>query len=124
MHDGHGVGDVANHGEVVRNEEVGDLQLHLQVLEQVDDARLNRHVKRGDGLVEKQQLGACGEGARDGDALALAARELRREAVNVVGVDAHEVHELADALVDLVLVPALGLEGLGQHVVDGHAGVK
>ena len=115
---------MANHGEVVRNEEVGDLQLHLQILEQVDDACLDRHVERGDGLVEKEQLGACGEGARDGDALALAAGELRREAVDVVRVDAHEVHELANALVYLGLVPALGLEGLCQHVVDGHAGVE
>ena len=124
MHDGHGIGDVANHGKVVRNKEVGDLELHLQVLEQVDDARLDRHVKRRDGLVEEKQLGACGQGTGDGNALTLATGELRREAVHVVRVDAHEVHELADALVDLGLVPALGLEGLGQHVVDGHTRVK
>ena len=76
MHDGNGVGDVANNGEIMRDKEVGDLELDLQVLKQVDDARLNRNVKRGDGLIEKQQLGACRQGSRDGDALALAAREL------------------------------------------------
>ena len=46
--------------------------------EQVDDLRLDRHVERGDRLVADEQVGLHGERAGDGDALALAARELVR----------------------------------------------
>ena len=35
----------------MRDEEVREVKLLLQVFEQVDDLRLNRYVERGDGLV-------------------------------------------------------------------------
>ncbi len=52
----------------------------LQVGEQVDDLRLDRNVERRDRLVADDQVGAGRERAGDADALALAARELVREA--------------------------------------------
>ena len=45
------VADVLHHREIVRDEEVREVKLLLQVFEQVDDLRLNRYVERGDGLV-------------------------------------------------------------------------
>ena len=48
-------------------------------LEQVHDAGLDRHVERGDRLVEHDQLGLERERAGDADALALAAGELVRD---------------------------------------------
>ena len=51
------VADVAHHREVVRDEHVREPELVLQVLEQVHDAGLDRHVERRHRLVEHQQLG-------------------------------------------------------------------
>jgi FtsZ-binding cell division protein ZapB len=86
VHDGHAVGDVLDDGEAVRDEEVGEVELALQVFQKVDDLRLHAHVERGDGLVGHDELRVQGERPRDADALALPAGELVRVAVYVVGV--------------------------------------
>ena len=71
----------AHHLEVVADEQVGEVVLLLQVAQQVDDLRLHRHVERAGRLVEHHELRLQHHGAGDGDALALAARELVRVAV-------------------------------------------
>ena len=58
VHDRDPVGDVPDHGQVVRHEQVGQPQPVLQLLEQVDHAGLDGHVERRDRLVEHQQLRA------------------------------------------------------------------
>ena len=66
----------------------------LQVVEQVDDLRLDRHVERGDRLVGDDQLRPQRERAGDADALALAAGELVRVAVVVLRVQADELEQV------------------------------
>ena len=51
VHDGDAVADVFDDRQVVRDEQIREIKLLLQVFEQVDDSRLNRYVERGDGLV-------------------------------------------------------------------------
>ena len=46
VHDADAVADVADDGEVVGDEQVGETEALLQVLQQVDDLRLDRHVER------------------------------------------------------------------------------
>ena len=58
----------------VRDEEVGQPELLLQVLEQVDDLRLDRHVQRADRLVANDELRLHRQGAGDADALPLSPR--------------------------------------------------
>ena len=45
VHDRDPVGDVADDGQVVRDEEVGKVEVLLEALEQVDDLRLDRDVE-------------------------------------------------------------------------------
>ena len=56
VHDGDPVRGVPNDGEVVRDEEVGELELVLQRLEQVDDLGLDRDVEGRDGLVRNHEV--------------------------------------------------------------------
>src|SRR4051794_18902305 len=79
VHHGDAVRDVTDDGEIVRDEDVRQPEVALERLEQVDDLRADRHVERGDRLVEDQELRIERERARDTDALALAAPELVRE---------------------------------------------
>ena len=51
------VGDVPDHRQVVADEDVGDPQLLLQVVEQVEHLRLHRQVQRGDRLVADDDVG-------------------------------------------------------------------
>ena len=76
VHDRDVVGEVADHGEVVRDEDQRGLAGRLQLVEQVDDRRLDRDVQRRDRLVGDDDVRVAGQRPRDGDPLLLAAREL------------------------------------------------
>ena len=65
IHHEDAVGDVADDVQVVRDEHVGEPELALEVLEQVQDLRLHGDVERRDGLVADDQLRIDREGARD-----------------------------------------------------------
>ena len=59
VHHRHAVADVLDHRQVVRDEQVGQPELGLQVLEQVEHLGLDRHVERRDRLVADDQLRAA-----------------------------------------------------------------
>ena len=52
---------MADDGEVVGDQDVGDTESLLQVAQEVHDLRLGRHVERAHRLVEHEQLGLEGE---------------------------------------------------------------
>ena len=71
------VGDVAHHGQVVRDEEVGQAEVPLQFHQQVQYLCLHRHVERGNGFVQHHQGGPHDQGARNAYALALSSSDDR-----------------------------------------------
>src|SRR5579864_4608165 len=96
IHHGDAIGDMPDDGEIVRNEDVREPEVALQRLEQIHDLRANRNVERRHRLVEDDQLRIQRERARDPDALPLAARELVREPVRMLGRQADRAQQLAD----------------------------
>jgi hypothetical protein len=64
---------MADHGEVVGDEQKAQIEPRLQALEQVDDLALDRDVERGDRLVADDEGRLERERARDADTLALSA---------------------------------------------------
>ena len=96
VHHGHAVGDVADDREVVGDEQVGQPEVVLEALEQVDDLRLDRHVEGADRLVADDQVGLHGERPGDPDPLPLAAAELVRVALDEGRIQAHELEQLRD----------------------------
>src|SRR5215218_5379178 len=115
-----------DHGEVVGYEDVGEVELLLQVLQQVDDLRLDRDVQSRDWLVADDQARVESDGPCHPDPLPLSARKLVGVAIVVLGVQADHLEKL--------LHPPLALAGATAHVVDperlgddvayGHAGVQ
>ncbi len=97
IHHHHVVGDVAHYREIVADEDVSEVQALLQVGQQVQDLRLDREIERRDGLVQHQDFRLQHEGPRNGDALALAAREHVGITVIVFGPETDEAHHLAGA---------------------------
>src|SRR5690606_24759207 len=89
VHDGHAIGYVPDHAQVVADEQISKAVLFAQVHEQVDDLRLDGYVQRGHGLVAHQEFGFDHQRAGNADALALAAGDLVRKAVAVFAVQAH-----------------------------------
>ena len=72
------VADMLDHAKVVRDEQIGDAALVLQVAQQVQHLRLHRDVERRDRLVGHDQAGIERQRPGDAEALPLAAGELER----------------------------------------------
>ncbi len=78
-------------GQVVGDEQVGQSQLSLEVVEQVDHLGLDRHVESRDRLVADDELRLHRQGTGDADPLPLTAGELVREAVGMLRQEPHEI---------------------------------
>ena len=91
IHHRDAVADVLDHREVVRDEQIRQLQFVLQIHQQVDDLRLDRDVERGDRLVADDQVRVERQRAGDADALALPAGEF-------VGIGLHRLRPQSDSL--------------------------
>ncbi len=72
------MGEGVDHGEVMADEQRREAQSLLQLPEQLEHRRLHRHVQGAGGLVGDQQLRLQHQRPREGDPLALTARELVR----------------------------------------------
>ena len=99
MHQHHAVGDFERFLLVVCDEDAGDVQLVVQAAQPAPQLLAHLGVERAEGLVEQQHARLDGERAGQRDALALAARELRREAVGEP-VELHEVEQLVHFALD------------------------
>ncbi len=95
IHHGDPVRDVAHHGEVVGDEQEGQAEALLELLQQIEHAGLHRDVQGRDRLVEHHDLGLKGQGARDPHTLALAAGKLVGKAPGMLLVELHDVEQLA-----------------------------
>src|SRR5690606_30203751 len=109
-----------DHREIVRDEQVREPELVLQVLEDVQHLRLNGDVERRDRLVRDDELRAQGERSRDADTLALTAGELVRVAVLQRRVEAHARQQLRNPRLALgPAVQAVHLERRLEYRRDG-----
>jgi len=84
IHDRHSIADVADDGEIVADQEDREVKPLLDVHQQVDDLRSDRHVGGRHGLVGHQEGRLHDEGTGDADALALPAGEFMRIVVRVL----------------------------------------
>ena len=60
MNYGNAVGQIFNDAEIMRDEETGNVTFALQILEQIQNLRLHRHVKRRGRFVANEYLGLDG----------------------------------------------------------------
>ena len=125
-------GTVPHHADPVRGmphdrEVVGDQQHRhaealLQLAQQLQDLRLDRHVEGGGGLVGDQQIWLAGERHGDHHPLALPARELVREGLEALGglSQRHHLQQLlrADERAALGEAP-VQRQHLGNLAADG-----
>src|SRR5215470_14905823 len=112
--------------EIVGDEQVGETEARAQILEQVDDLRLDRHVERGHCLVANDEFGLERERARDPDPLALAARHLVRIAVGKIRAETADREQLAHPprAARRIGLDGVHLHRLGDDVADLHARIE
>ncbi len=122
LHDVDALGHLADDAEVVGDEQQRHAHLALQLLQQLEDLRLDRHVERGGRLIGDQQVRLVGERHGDHDALALAARQLMRKRVETLFrlADADLVQQLQHARTHGLLVHApVHAQHLAHLPLDG-----
>ena len=124
VHHRHSGRDVLHHREVVRDEQVREPEASLQVLQQVDDLRLDRDIERRYRLVADDEPRLHRDRARDADALALPAGEFVRVAPRVLRRKADQTQEFRHPLAFPALGQTMQCKGFGEHVADGHSRVE
>ena len=100
VHDCNVIGDVAHHGEVVGDENHGQVEFFAELEQEVDDLGLNGDVERADGFVGNDEFGFGGQRSGDGDSLALAAGELVRVFPNKAKIKSDARHEFLHHLIE------------------------
>ena len=115
-----------DNGEVVTDEEIGEAKFILQVAHQIQDLRLHGHIERRGRLVADDELGFGRERPGDRDPLPLAAGKFVRIFPAVVGVQADQVQQFADAILDVALAldQIEGANRLGDDGIDPKARVE
>jgi len=98
IHDCDAGGEIAYDRHRMRDEEVGQSEVALQLRQQVDDLGANADVERGDGFVAHDEPGAKGEGSGYADALPLSAGEFMGVAAEGGFVEAHGAQEFETRL--------------------------
>ena len=76
VHHHHGLGRLRDHPEVVGDQDHADVEVALDLVDELEDLRLHRHVERCGGLIGDQHGGVVHQRHRDHGPLAHAAREL------------------------------------------------
>ena len=99
IHHRHLIGEMLHDREVVRDEQVRDVALLLQVIQQVEDLRLDRNVQRRNRLVADDEIRRERQGAGDADALPLAAGKFVRIAAGVGRIEPDALEQRGDAFV-------------------------
>jgi hypothetical protein len=125
VHDRHPAGQVTDHRQVMRDEDLRQLELRLQPAQQVDQRGLDRDVERRRRLVEDHHLGLRRKRASDADTLLLAARELVRVAPQVIRGQADALEQLDHARANLRPArQAVQPQGLCHRLTHGHPWVE
>ena len=111
VHDGDAIAHVPDDRQVVGDQHDRQAEATLQVAQQVQHLCLDRDVERRHRLIGDQELRLKRDRARHADALALAAGELVRVAVVVLGVQPDRLHQPLHLALSLAPCP-------GRRLVD------
>ena len=122
----HTIGNMLDHRQVMGNEKIGQSHLFLQIHKKIDDLCLNRNIKRGDRLIENDELRLHGKRTRDTDSLALSAGKLVHETVRMLAVQSDQLQIFVDHLLALffILRQMMNIDSLSDDVGNGHTRVK
>ena len=106
--------DLLHNRHLMGDNDDGDAQALVDVLDQPQDGAGGGGVQRAGGLVAQKHLGIGGQGPGDGDALLLAAGELGRIGIGLVG-QPHDLQQLQG--------PAFGLGRASSGDLQGEADI-
>ena len=119
------VRDMPHHRKIMSDEQIGQPHIALQILQQIDDLRLDGNIKRRDRLITHNKARAQDQRTRNADALTLAARKFMRKAIQRAAWQANTVQHFSDLLACL----GAGFSAMDHHrfsddILDSHARIE
>ena len=84
IHHRHPVADMGYYAHIMRLKQIGQTQVMLEILQQIQDLRLDRNVQGRDRFIAHQEPGAWRQRARQANPLALATAEGMRIAAHIL----------------------------------------
>src|SRR5438093_3320161 len=102
VHDGDPIAHLLDHRHVVGDEQVGEVEFVLEIFEQIQDLRLDRHVQGRDRLIGNDELRPKRQRPGNAETLPLAAAELMWKPAAVLAAQSDHLEQLADDSLPLV----------------------
>lgn len=126
VHDKHALADVFDQSEIVRDEEIREVMLLLEIGKEVDDLGLDRDVQSTDRFITDNELWLNSESASNADALALAAAEFMRITSDVRGIEADVGKKLFNASETdgLRVDEMMNIKRFADDIGHGEAGIE
>ena len=127
IHNADTVGNVADNGQVVGDEQICQILALLQLLKQVDYLGLYGHIQCGYALIANDELGLYSQSTGNADALTLTTGELVRVAMEHIALQAALLHNVEYVLLHLGVARLEELmrnKTLAYYLAHGHARVK
>ena len=119
------VGNMLDNREAVRNKEIGQAELRLQILKQIDHLCLNRNIKRRNRLVAYDQLGIQRKCTRNADALSLSAGKFVRITVGIFGIKADLLQQIGDSFFLICFSSySVNFQWFGNDRPNGHSRIQ
>jgi len=81
IHDCHSIGHVAHDREFMGDQQHAETGMTLQILQQIENLRLDRHIERRYRLIEDEERGSYSQSAGEADPLPLATAEAAGQAI-------------------------------------------
>ena len=125
IHHRDAMADTLDDRDVVRDEQIGQAHVSLNVHHQIDDLRLDRDVERRYGFIGDQQLRRQRERPCDAQPLPLAAGEFMRKPTRHIGRETDPPEKLADAVVRIrTTEEAMHDHRFGDRAANGLARIE
>ena len=110
------------------NEHIGQIQLILQILHQVQNLCLNGHVQSGNRLITYDEFGLQCQCTGNSDTLSSSAVQLMGVGVGQTLCQTHQIHQLMNSFpksfLILLGVNLLNQQGLHNRLADSHSRVQ
>ena len=94
----HLISNMTHHRQIVADKHIGQPEFFLQLGQQIQHLRADRHIKRRHRFIQHQNFGPQHQSAGDGDALTLPARKHVRITIGIFGPQTNPLHHTGNRL--------------------------
>ena len=126
IHDADLVGNMFDHADVMRDKQIREIHLFLNIFQKVDDLSLDRNVQSGDRFVTDDESGVDCQRTGDSDTLPLPAGKFAGIAPDMVRFESDDLQQFDDPVFSLLVgcENVVDDHGFFDDLTDGHTRIQ